>query len=344
MDESSFPLDPLRANATDAGAEQRLNALRRRLNRGGVSDEKELREACQGFETVFLAKLWQIMRSSVPKEGYLHSPQEDQYMSMFDHELAQKLSHNGGIGLGDLLFDQLKDQLVRASEQTGSEEHVPGPGPGSLRRAAVPAGDGGESRVSAAEESGQAAAEGNAPLGQQVDELARRIEERMAGAGREYQAGAANQARQVAANMPSGLPPLVRPINAPVSSGFGWRQDPFTGEQAWHAGIDMAAPGGTPIRACWPGTVTHAGPDGGYGLTVVIAHEGGWESRYAHNQVNQVSVGDRVGAGERIALVGNTGRSTGPHLHFELRQGALAWDPNQIEQRLLAGLSIGIHV
>ena len=344
MDESSFPLDPLRANATDAGAEQRLSALRRRLNQGGVSDEKELREACQGFETVFLSKLWQIMRSSVPKEGYLHSPQEDQYMSMFDHELAQKLSHNGGIGLGDLLFDQLKDQLVRASEQTGSAEPVQGPGPGSLLTAADPAGEVGGTRVSVTGEDTQAAAEPNVSVGQQVEELARRIEERMAGAGQEYQAGAANQVRQVAANMPSGLPPMVWPINAPVSSGFGWRQDPFTGEQAWHAGIDMAAPEGTPIRSCWPGTVTHAGPDEGYGLTVVIAHDGGWESRYAHNQVNQVSVGDRVGAGERIALVGNTGRSTGPHLHFELRQGALAWDPNQIEQRLLAGLSIGTHV
>lgn len=115
------------------------------------------------------------------------------------------------------------------------------------------------------------------------------------------------------------LAPKGRPIvEGWLSSPFGTRTDPFTGKQAWHTGIDFAGAEGGEIIAVADGLVTFAGRRYGYGLLVEISHADGVATRYAHNRENLVSVGDQVIAGEVIAKMGNTGRSTGPHVHFEL--------------------------
>lgn len=106
-----------------------------------------------------------------------------------------------------------------------------------------------------------------------------------------------------------------------VSSGFGWRADPFTGRRALHEGVDIASRLGSPIQAMGDGVVSHAGPKAGYGLLVEVTH-GNIVTRYAHAKSVLVKVGDRVDRGQPIATVGTSGRSTGPHLHFEvLRRG-----------------------
>ena len=94
-----------------------------------------------------------------------------------------------------------------------------------------------------------------------------------------------------------------------------------------HYGLDIAVPTGTPIRAAAAGRVTFAGRRGGYGYLVIIDHGKGVETRYAHNSKLLVSAGDRVERGQIIARSGNTGNSTGPHLHFEIRYRAKAVDP-----------------
>jgi murein DD-endopeptidase MepM/ murein hydrolase activator NlpD len=110
-----------------------------------------------------------------------------------------------------------------------------------------------------------------------------------------------------------------RPIGGPVVSGFGMRTNPIGGGTGFHAGLDMSASSGTPIRSCRSGTVMIAGWQGGYGNTVVIDHGGGMATLYAHQSSIAVSVGEKVLAGEIIGYVGSTGNSTGPHLHFEVR-------------------------
>lgn len=121
---------------------------------------------------------------------------------------------------------------------------------------------------------------------------------------------------------------MVDPVGSGrVSSLFGPRSDPFTGETRQHKGIDVAAPTGTPIVASAPGTVTWAGERGSYGELVIVDHGGGVESRYAHQAWIDVAVGDEVAAGEVIGAVGSTGRSTGPHLHYEIRVNGEAVDP-----------------
>jgi murein DD-endopeptidase MepM/ murein hydrolase activator NlpD len=118
------------------------------------------------------------------------------------------------------------------------------------------------------------------------------------------------------------FPSRVPVPGVPVSSGFGRRTDPFTGLPALHTGIDYPAPYGTPILASAGGRVRYAGPRGPYGKTVEIDHGGGLVTRYGHASRILVRVGDILLPGQNIAAVGSTGRSTGPHLHFEvLREG-----------------------
>jgi murein DD-endopeptidase MepM/ murein hydrolase activator NlpD len=112
-----------------------------------------------------------------------------------------------------------------------------------------------------------------------------------------------------------------------ISSTFGRRSDPFTGRLAFHSGIDFAAPAGAQARAVAPGVVTWAGERSGYGQLVEINHGNGYVTRYAHNSSLLVRVGDKVGKGQAISRVGSTGRSTGPHLHFEVLKNGFAIDP-----------------
>jgi murein DD-endopeptidase MepM/ murein hydrolase activator NlpD len=104
-----------------------------------------------------------------------------------------------------------------------------------------------------------------------------------------------------------------------ITSGMGWRDDPLGGGPGWHAGVDIPAALGTPIRAVAAGEVIYAGDNSGYGIMVVIDHGGGLGSLYAHLSATSVRVGQQVADGEVIGANGSTGWSTGPHLHFELR-------------------------
>ena len=116
------PVDPKLATAASAQHEltQRkleMDALRKRL-RTDPSKEQKLREACEGFESIFVQKMWEQMRATLPKEGYLHSKEEEFWQSMFDQELAKKMTSAGGIGLADMIYEQLSTKLTDASRTT----------------------------------------------------------------------------------------------------------------------------------------------------------------------------------------------------------------------------------
>jgi murein DD-endopeptidase MepM/ murein hydrolase activator NlpD len=122
-----------------------------------------------------------------------------------------------------------------------------------------------------------------------------------------------NRAVQLQAQ-PSG-PPVMEGYE---SSPFGMRIDPFTGELSFHPGIDFAGPEGEPVKAVAAGVVTWAGPRSGYGNMVEIDHGNGYSTLYGHSEKILVHVGEVVKKGQEIALLGSTGRSTGPHVHFEV--------------------------
>ena len=95
-----------------------MDGLKKRLAGDGADKQQQLKKACQNFEAVFIGKLWQQMKSTVPKEGYLHSKQEDSYMAMFDREFSEKMAQAGGIGLADMIYSQLSEKLKETSKST----------------------------------------------------------------------------------------------------------------------------------------------------------------------------------------------------------------------------------
>jgi hypothetical protein len=124
------------------------------------------------------------------------------------------------------------------------------------------------------------------------------------------------------------IKPSGRPVREGyISSYFGERMDPFNGEDAFHKGVDFASDAGADVLAVASGIVTWAGPREGYGNLVELNHGNGYVTRYAHAARTLVTVGDEVERGQAVAVVGSTGRSTGPHLHFEVLKDGRQIDP-----------------
>lgn len=304
----------LAANASlrdDVQQKLRVDELNRTLS-GGQTKEKKLREACQGFESVFLSKLFSEMRATVPKDGLLHGQYEDQYYSMFDKAMCDKMSENGGIGLADMMYRQLQGRVLGKDTGTAATGDV------------LPA-----NRMPMASD--------RLPVsGQGLPRSAHTIQTQsfVPGLGHGYPLAPSHvparddgDALEAAAQAAT---PMAAPVTGQISSEYGWRDDPFKKSQGWHAGMDIAAAEGDPVAACWNGTVVFAGVKGGYGNVVEVAHAGGWKSVYGHLRRFSVKEGDTVAAGGKIAEVGSTGRSTGPHLHFELRRGQETVDPEGV--------------
>jgi murein DD-endopeptidase MepM/ murein hydrolase activator NlpD len=121
--------------------------------------------------------------------------------------------------------------------------------------------------------------------------------------------------------------PSIWPVNGTITSNFGYRGNPIGGGTGYHEGLDIAVDYGTPVRATASGKVTMAGWVDGYGNLVEIDHGGGFVTRYGHNSMLLVVVGQEVKTGDIIALAGSTGRSTGPHCHYEVRVNGTPTDP-----------------
>ncbi|HEX4924348.1 MAG TPA: M23 family metallopeptidase, partial [Bdellovibrionales bacterium] len=121
--------------------------------------------------------------------------------------------------------------------------------------------------------------------------------------------------------------PSLKPARGWYTSRFGYRVSPTSGHATMHAGLDIAAAPGTPVYAPADGVISFAGYDSGYGKLVSIDHGYGVVTRYGHNSKVFVTVGQRIARGDLISAVGNTGQSTGPHLHYEVRINDVPVDP-----------------
>lgn len=134
----------------------------------------------------------------------------------------------------------------------------------------------------------------------------------------------------VAGHLRKQIFPAGRPVQGGyITSGFGYRVDPFSGNSTMHKGLDFSGHRGEAVMAVAAGIVTWAGPRGGYGNLVEVTHGNGYVTRYGHNYKVLVKVGQRVSKGQEIAEMGSTGRSTGPHCHFEVRHNGVAVNPAQ---------------
>jgi len=206
-----------------------------------------------------------------------------------------------------------------AAEETGAAESTPAGGP------LVPVA--GLAVLTASTDTGVADdGSGIAPLESRLGELEAKLE-RLSTAATEH------EIEQMA--FPYRLP--VEGRGAAISSSFGVRHDPFTGRLARHTGLDIPAAYGTPILASGGGRVLSAGYKGAYGKAIVIDHGDGLKTLYGHASRLLVRAGDVVMPHQKIALVGSTGRSTGPHLHFEVIRNGARVEPSQYLAHVFGG-------
>jgi len=157
---------------------------------------------------------------------------------------------------------------------------------------------------------------------QRIDEVRRQIDLRRE--SQEEIQGILNDQRSLLAAKPGGWP-----VKGWLTSSFGMRRDPFNGRRKMHEGLDIAARTGTAVTATADGIVSSVKTEPGYGKVVILDHGYGYRTIYGHNSRYYVKVGQRVRRGERIAAVGNTGRSTGSHVHYEIRLNGVPVNPRK---------------
>lgn len=271
-----------------------------------LSNQKrsEILRTCQEFESVLVNQMFETMRKTIPEGGLFEkSNAESIFTSMLDTELARSASTRERSGLG--LASQMYEQLARESIDNVPLDYNDDQLDQQL----------GLGNFGATQQRYAPSAPGQSDMMLTPDSVdMRQIEQRYG----------ASPGRMFEHPLPSGE----------ISSPYGMREHPMSGERRMHRGVDIAAPMGTPVKAARAGEVIFAGENGGYGNMVILRHPGGYESRYAHASALTVQQGDRVDAGEVVALVGSSGRSTGPHLHFEIRRNEQDQNP-----MILAGIA-----
>lgn len=276
-------------------------------------------EAFQQLEAVMLRQMLQSSGAFRASD----SPGSQLRTDMFVETLADAVAKAGGLGIARMLEREIGGN--QAGGATAGATGGPAPLAGLLRGAATPSSapfTTGPNAVDDLDDPNSTAALPEDPSAASIDD---------------YQPGHTPPASAAAAPAPSTmaarLPAAPAPAGAPgevtdfVTSGFGFRNHPITGDHRFHTGVDLRAAEGAPIRAAAEGVVKSAGPRGGYGNAVEIDHGDGTSTLYAHASALLVKPGQRVTRGEPVALVGQTGQATGPHLHFELRRHDHPVDP-----------------
>jgi murein DD-endopeptidase MepM/ murein hydrolase activator NlpD len=277
------------AGAAD-GATDTLASRGARAASGG---REELKRLAQEFEATLMNEMLSGWRRSLVSDEEESGTKTGAFTDMVGAEFGRAISRSGGFGIADVLMRALQRQYGQAADnvQSATPDTALGERPAAPAATHKPVHDSHEPLLAHAVPAVERA---GAPPALEGPE-----------------AGAA-----------------VRPVSGVVTSGFGWRSDPINGRPTFHSGADVRMAYGQDVPTVAAGRVTFAGDRSGYGLTVVIDHGEGLETRYAHLSSAAVGVGDYVGTGGIIARSGSSGRSTGPHLHVELLRDGRPVDPS----------------
>ena len=230
------------------------------------------------------------MRSTVPQSDEEEGSTlgKDTYLEMFDQEVGLHIARSQSLGIGEMLYRKLSER------------------------------------------------DENKPAGTHVQQFSNPTQQHQLNAPLTSTSGTSGSSSQQPSessieNELSNSQQLLLEFKSPVdgvrSSSFGIRRDPFNHQYRFHQGIDLAAPSGSQIHSAHAGTVVFSGFLSGYGNTVILEHENGYRTLYAHSAKNLVAVGEKVESQQVIGVVGNTGRSTGSHVHFELEKDGEKLDP-----------------
>jgi murein DD-endopeptidase MepM/ murein hydrolase activator NlpD len=283
-----------------------------------AGERARLKQASEAFEALLVQSLLKSMTEAQLEQGFFgDGPGASTYQAVFQEQLAERLAEGSPFGIARMIEEQWAGRVdaalsaeealrkaaeVRAREAYGAAVESAG---GAMRNAPVlPAGQPVPSTPSAAPSSPARPV----PPG----------------------AGATTAPASRPPDDPAPHPPENHDIHrtsASISSPFGWRKDPFDGSLRFHHGVDLPAPEGTAVLAVAPGEVVSAERRPGFGLEVLVRHAEGWITRYAHLSGTDVRPGQKVERGALLGKVGSTGRSTGPHLHFEAAREGRAVNP-----------------
>ncbi len=248
----------------------------------GKNDPEAIKAVAKEMEALFAYELIKVMRETtdMPSQGAFGN---DTYMSMFDMELSRLFAERG-LGLQESLEKGLSS-IARIAEK---------PAPRNKPQE--------QARKEAQTENRPSSILPKTDKAEALNETPDQDRNQ-------------DQKKALMTEIKSLLPDIERQR---ISSGYGLRNDPFSGGQKFHHGVDIPAPQGTAIHAVRKGIVFFSGEQRGYGNVVIIDHGDGFMTKYAHNQANLVKEGEAVDTGSVIARVGTTGKSTGPHIHFEV--------------------------
>jgi murein DD-endopeptidase MepM/ murein hydrolase activator NlpD len=280
------------AQASEGRTRAAIEKLKQ-FGKGESEVEREgLKKAAQEMESFFLYMMLKTMRKTIQKSDVFGDREkEETYIGMFDMELTKDLAKAGGMGLSPIILSELERKF---QGRVGTEK-------GKINPQEI------QAKLPVSSEN-------------EFDRLFRLPPaQRLEGGGNEA-SGNENNGKEKEFFWTS-------PISGEISSRFGYRQDPINGTERFHNGVDFAAPEGAEVRAVRPGRVVFVGEKGNFGKMVEILHPDESVTRYAHNSELLVRQGEAVVSGQVIAAVGSTGRSTGPHLHFELLQEGRKLDP-----------------
>jgi murein DD-endopeptidase MepM/ murein hydrolase activator NlpD len=277
-----------------------------------------LQKACEEFESFFIYFLMKTMRSAIPDSSFLgKGPGGEIYTALFDQELAKNLSQRGGIGISQVMMQELSgtNQIIKPLNEA---LHY-------LRKSS-------ENKETPVQES--SLPQTGAFIGKNINTALSSDKRLKETSENESTASCPNKGEwrmgEKTHRASKECPEYALPLSGKVTSLFGLRKDPFTKKEVFHAGIDLAMAAGSAVRAASPGKVIFSGRRNNYGNLVVLQHDSSYTTWYAHNSKNLVNTGDVVEAEQSIALVGDTGRTTGPHLHFELRKDGNPINPAEV--------------
>jgi murein DD-endopeptidase MepM/ murein hydrolase activator NlpD len=295
-----------------------------RTSRDPARERAQVAQLAQEFEAMLMLQMIRGMKQSMldedSSEGDLFGGETfggGTLGDTFDTELAGHLARAGGIGLGDWLSARVKLNDADKADDADKSGATTGQGTGAGTGQGL-----GLTGVSALP-----LKEIVAPKG--LDEgRSLALPATPTPAVSEKRHISANAGRQ--ADMASDDFRLSMPLESVTTSAFGWRRDPLNGRQTFHHGVDLRAAYGDTVPAAAAGTVVFAGERGGYGNMVIVRHEGGVETRYAHLSSIDVAAGATVDEGTALGRAGSTGRSTAPHLHFEVLVNGERVDPERM--------------
>jgi murein DD-endopeptidase MepM/ murein hydrolase activator NlpD len=269
-----------------------------------ATERAKVAELAKEFEAMLMLQMVKQMRQSLLDEQESEGPGfgATTMRETFDTEFSRYLAQSGGVGFGSFMTRTLDDRAAAEASAPGSRTDV------TSLAGALPS----MQPLSMSSRDGRRPAIVGLPT---VSSLA---------IGR-------------SADNTDAPASVELPLTTGVSSPFGWRSDPFTGESKFHRGVDLRAAYGTEVPAAAAGTVVFAGERGTYGTLVVMRHANGVETRYAHLSALEVKEGDVVEAGTAVGRVGSSGRSAAPHLHFEVLVNGERVDPAEWTGRVGRG-------